>query len=77
MTDADESKNSRTDAGQTPPEASLSTGWRETAEVMEVEAGLPEYINENKDDLVELAEQDYPISPVLKTLLTRYERGEV
>lgn len=44
---------------------------------MEVEAGLPEYIDENKDDLTELADQDYPISPVLEMLLTQHDKGEV
>lgn len=58
-------------------EGSPSTGWQEVADEMDVEAGLPEYLEENKDDLEELAEKDYPISPILKTLVTRAERGEI
>lgn len=61
----------------TPRESSPSAGWRETADAMEVDAGLPEYLEENKEDLAALADRDYPISPVLATLLTRHERGEV
>lgn len=64
-------------AEQTAPEASPSAGWRQVADDMHAEASLGEYIDENKEDLEELAEEDYPISPVLKTLLTRRERGEV
>lgn len=58
-------------------EGSPSAGWREVAGDMEVEAGLPEYVEENKDELEKLAEKEYPISPILKTLVTRVERGEV
>lgn len=57
-------------------EGSPSAGWREVAEEMDVEAGLGEYIEENKDDLEELAEKEYPISPVLKRWVTRVERGD-
>lgn len=39
--------------------------------------GLSEYIDGNREELEELAQEDYPISPVIKTLLTRRERGEI
>lgn len=39
--------------------------------------GLSEYIDEHREELEELAQEDYPISPALKTLLTRQERGEI
>ena len=64
--------------GAKPPrEESPSTGWRETAEAMDVEAGLPEYIDENEEKLEEIAEENLPISPIIKTLLTRRKRGEI
>jgi len=59
------------------PEASPSAGARETAALMHAEYGLGEYIDENKEDLEALAEEDYPISPAMKAILTRRERGEV
>ncbi|WP_418280804.1 hypothetical protein [Halorubrum sp. DTA98] len=58
-------------------DGSPSAGWREVADEMGVEAGLGEYVEENREDLEALAEEDYPVSPVIKTLLTRVERGAV
>lgn len=54
-------------------EASPSTGWRETHEAMGVEPGLPEYIDENREDLEAIADADYPVSPVVRGLLNRNE----
>jgi hypothetical protein len=39
--------------------------------------GLGEWVSDHREDLEELAEKDYPISPVVKTLLTRVERGDI
>lgn len=58
-------------------EGSPSAGWREVADEMDVEAGLPEYLEENRDDLEELAEEEYPVSRVIHGLLDRHDRGEI
>ena len=42
MTDAHDTANSRIDADRPSPEASPSAGWRETAALMHVAAGLEE-----------------------------------
>ena len=42
MTDTQDTANSRIDADRPSPEASPSAGWRETAELMHVTAGLEE-----------------------------------
>jgi len=42
MTDAQNTTNSRIDADRPSPEASPSAGWRETAALMHVAAGLEE-----------------------------------
>jgi len=58
-------------------ESSPSTGWRETAEAMHVEAGLGEYIDEFREDLEALAEAALPVSPIVQALLDRRDRGEI
>jgi hypothetical protein len=42
MTDTQDTANSRIDADRPSPEASPSAGWRETAALMHVAAGLEE-----------------------------------
>ncbi|MFB6201898.1 MAG: hypothetical protein ABEI98_07790 [Halorhabdus sp.] len=59
-----------------PRESSPSTGWRETAEAMDVEGGIPEYVEEHREDLEAIAEEDYPISPVAEALLRRLDRRD-
>lgn len=39
--------------------------------------GLGEYIDENREDLEEIAQGEYPISPVVQALLDRYDRGDI
>lgn len=58
-------------------ESSPSTGWRETAEAMDVEAGLGEYIDEFREDLEAIAEAASPVSPIVKAILDRHDRGEI
>lgn len=58
-------------------EGSPSAGWREVADEMDVEAGLPEYIEDNRDDLEEIAKKEYPVSRAVQGLLDRYDRGDI
>lgn len=58
-------------------ESSPSTGWRETAEAMHVEAGLGEYIDEYREELEAIVEDTNVISPIVQALLDRHDRGEV
>jgi hypothetical protein len=38
---------------------------------------LRAYLSENEADLEAIVEGEYPISPVIETLLSRHERGEI
>jgi len=49
MTDALNTTNSRTDTDQPTPESSPSAGWRETAALMHVTAGLEEVDGDTDD----------------------------
>jgi len=60
-----------------PPESSPSKGWRGTAEDMHVEPDLCEYIDEKRDDWETIAEAGYPVSPVVRRLLDRRDRGAI
>lgn len=39
--------------------------------------GLAEYIDQNREDLEKLADEDYPVSRLLQAFLDRRDRGEI
>ena len=41
------------------------------------EFGLADYIDQNRDDLEQLADKNYPVSRVVQALLDRRDRGEI
>lgn len=43
----------------------------------EQESGLADYIDQHRDDLEQLADQDYPVSRIVQALLDRRDRGEI
>lgn len=59
-----------------------SAGWRAVAGSMgDRRPGkphdLPDYIDENREDLEAIAEGQYAVSPVVQALLDKADRGEV
>lgn len=43
----------------------------------EQELGLSGYIDQNRDDLEQLADKEYPVSRIVQALLDRRDRGEI
>ena len=41
------------------------------------ELGLVDYIDQNRKDMEQLADKDYPVSILIQTLLDRRDRGEI
>ena len=78
MTDAQEPTTSRTDTKQSPPEASPSGGWRETAEAMHVDAEPDPEDLSNEELLERVAELDpekYPIAKRAEVALNQLEES--
>lgn len=38
---------------------------------------LGEYVDDNREDLEEIAKGEYPLSPIVQALLDRRDRGEI
>lgn len=55
-----------------PPDSSLANRGHEVIGI-----SLGEYIDEHRSDLEEIAESEYPVSPIVQGLLDRRDRDEI
>lgn len=55
-----------------PPDSSPAIRGYEGAEI-----GLSEYIDDHREDLEKIAEEEYPVSPIVQGLLDRRDRDEL